>query len=110
GIYLGKSVEIADRESLYRDPMHPYSKALTSPAPVPEPARKQRTERMLLTADVPSPITPPSARRSSPCWMSGAKSCEVTIHSSLRRDPGVPRAPGAAPTARGRPTGCPVNP
>ena len=56
-MYLGKIVEKAEAEELYRNPQHPYTKALLSAIPVPDPRAKQ--DRMILTGDVPSPINPP---------------------------------------------------
>ncbi len=59
-LYLGRVMEIAPAAEIYEQPRHPYTKALISAVPIPDPQKERKKQRTLLKGDLPSPVAPPS--------------------------------------------------
>lgn len=77
-MYMGHIIEITDSEELYKNPIHPYTKALLSAIPIPDPFKERQRERIILKGDVPSPMNPPGGCSFHPrCWMSKKECYEI---------------------------------
>jgi oligopeptide transport system ATP-binding protein len=90
-MYLGKIVEIGAREAIFANPMHPYTRALLSAAPIPDPVVERTRSRILLKADMPSATSPPSGCRFHTRCPIAIAECEVQ-EPALRRIEGEHRA------------------
>jgi oligopeptide transport system ATP-binding protein len=87
-MYLGTMVELGDEEQIYSRPTHPYTQALLSAVPVPDPTLRGRREQIVLAGDVPSPANPPSGCRfHTRCWKAQQK-CVTDVPLLINRPDG----------------------
>ena len=87
-MYLGKIVELADRQALYENPLHPYTRALLSAVPIPDPKLEATRERMVLRGEVPSPLNPPSGCVFHPRCPMAESRCSAEIPPLRELKPG----------------------
>ncbi|MEJ2577682.1 MAG: ATP-binding cassette domain-containing protein [Kineosporiaceae bacterium] len=92
-MYLGRIVETGTRDDVYTRPMHPYTRALLSAAPTPDPEVERRRERIILAGDVPSPVNPPSG-------------CRFRTRCGMARDRCASEVPALVDRAGGHPVAC----
>jgi len=91
-MYLGKIVETGERIEIYEKPSMPYTQALLSAVPIPDPGKEKRRERIVLTGDLPSPVNPPSGCRfRTRCWKA-QEICAVEEPPLIDRGVGHPAA------------------
>ena len=87
-MYLGKIVELADRQALYEEPLHPYTRALLSAVPIPDPELESRRERTVLGGEVPSPLAPPPGCSFHPRCPIAVERCQGTVPDLREVKPG----------------------
>ena len=87
-LYLGRVMELASREQLYADPRHPYTKALLSAVPIPDPVRERARQRVRLDGEPPSPLDPRASLRFLPSKLRPIRARRSTCRKLLEVAPG----------------------
>ncbi len=87
-MYLGRIVELAQSEDLFNNPQHPYTEALLSAVPIPDPSIEKRRKRVLLTGDVPSPLSPPPGCHFHPRCRYVVEACKTSPPPLAEAGPG----------------------
>jgi oligopeptide transport system ATP-binding protein len=87
-MYLGVIVELADRDELYENPLHPYSRALLSAVPIPDPSKERARRRTVLKGEIPSPLNPPSGCRFHPRCPLATEQCSLEMPAWREAIPG----------------------
>jgi oligopeptide transport system ATP-binding protein len=87
-MYLGIIVELAIRNELYESPLHPYTQALLSAVPIPDPKREREHHRIILTGEIPSPVNPPAGCRFHPRCPVAMDICKTAIPEYHEESPG----------------------
>jgi oligopeptide transport system ATP-binding protein len=87
-MYVGKIVEIADRDRLYDNPLHPYTQALLSAIPIPDPDVERRRKRIILSGDIPSPVNPPAGCRFHTRCPVAFERCRIEVPAFTEYEPG----------------------
>ncbi len=88
-MYAGTLVEVADRDSIYERPAHPYTRALLSAVPIPDPQVQRHRERIVLTGEVPNPVAPPpGCRFATRCPYAQPERCHTEVPPLRELEPG----------------------